>query len=134
MTRRSARIIFISTHRPADGNYPSTLVAGLAINPMNQAHLSRIALCRFQQLLTEEPAGDAASSMTDCCRKLCGPFATQLLADSALMRETGLDGMDADTRRGLLARYEPAVSNPYAQEIAAWLRGEYVFDPQCLTT
>src|SRR5260370_28423797 len=121
---------------PSAGGWelPVDLVAGLAINPMNQAYLSRIALCRFQHLLTEEPAGDAASSMTDCCRKLCGPFATQLLADSALMRETGLDGMDADTRRGLLARYEAAVSNPYAQEIAAWLRGEYVFDPQCLTT
>jgi hyaluronoglucosaminidase len=114
--------------------FPVDLVAGLAINPMNQAHLSRIALCRFQQLLTEGPGGDATSPMTACCRKLCGAFATQILADSTLMRETGLDEMDADTRRELLARYEPAVSNPCAQEIAAWLGDEYVFDPLCLTT
>jgi hypothetical protein len=36
--------------------------------------------------------------------------------------------------RSLLNAYEAEKSNPYAQEIAAWLRGEYQFDPQCLTT
>jgi hypothetical protein len=37
-------------------------------------------------------------------------------------------------RRRLLDFYETQESNPHAQEIAAWLRGEYAFDPQCLTT
>ena len=49
------------------------------------------------------------------------------------MQKTGLARMDDETRRTLLARYEP-MADPYAQEIAAWLRGEYVFDPQCLTS
>jgi hypothetical protein len=114
---------------------PVDLVAGLAINPMNQAHLTRIALCRFQQLVVKHRAGDRASTLTDCCQDLVGPvFATQLQEDSALMQGTGLSRMDDDTRLRLLARYGPAQSNPYAREIAAWLRNEYLFDAQCLTT
>jgi hyaluronoglucosaminidase len=113
---------------------PVDLVAGLAINPMNQAHLTRIALCGFKRLLTRGPAGEPAPFMTDCCRTLCGSaFATQLRADNALMQMNGLNQMDAKTRQDLLDRYEPEVSNPYAQEIAGWLRNEYLFDPQCLT-
>jgi hyaluronoglucosaminidase len=103
------------------------LVAGLAINPMNQAHLTRFALVRFRRLL--------AKRETSGYRDLCGSeFASQLLMDAALFRETGLDQMDASTRRELLARYESVAQNPYAQEIVSWLRGDYVFDPQCLTT
>jgi hypothetical protein len=30
--------------------------------------------------------------------------------------------------------YEAEKTNPFAREVSAWLRGEYVFDPQCLTT
>ena len=46
----------------------------------------------------------------------------------------GLSGLNAENCRGLLARYEAEPSNDYASDIAAWLRGDYVFDPQCLTT
>jgi len=114
---------------------PAGQVAGLAINPMNQAHLTRIALCRFQQLLVKDRVGDRAPIVTDCCKDLGGPaFAMQLQEDSALMQAAGLSRMDDDTRLRLLARYGSAHSNPYAQEIAAWLRNEYLFDAQCLTT
>jgi hyaluronoglucosaminidase len=114
---------------------PVDLVAGIAINPMNQAYLSRIALCGFRRLFGAESSDEAESTMTDCCQRLCGPaFAAQLQEDGRLIQQTGLSKMNADTRLGLLARYEPAVSNPYAQEIAAWLRNDYEFDPQCLTT
>jgi hypothetical protein len=37
-------------------------------------------------------------------------------------------------RRSLLDIYGAQTTDPYAQEIAAWLRGEYAFDPQCLTS
>jgi hypothetical protein len=33
-----------------------------------------------------------------------------------------------------IERYAAIRCHPGAQEIAAWLRGEYTFDPQCLTT
>ena len=42
--------------------------------------------------------------------------------------------MGAEKRRTLLDFYGAVALSPYAQEIAAWLRGEYAFDPQCLTS
>jgi hyaluronoglucosaminidase len=119
---------------PAAGawNLPADGVAGVAINPMNQPYLSRIALRGFQNILTDGPGGDFLPSI---CRELCGPLiAGHLLADTDLFQNKGLAELDADTRRRLLGWYEEQQSNPFAAEIAAWLRGEYVFDPQCLTT
>jgi hyaluronoglucosaminidase len=112
---------------------PGDMVAGLAINPMNQAHLSRIALRAYQHLLAEPSAHRQV--LLDACQDLCGsPFAERLVTDSHLLQKTGLGVLDTDSRRGLLNRYETQRSNPYAQEITAWLRGEYTFDPLCLTT
>jgi len=112
---------------------PAGLVAGLAINPMNQPYLSRIALCGYQYLL-EEPTG-RRQLFPDACRHLCNsPLAEQLVADVNLLQKTGLNQLDTDTRRRLLDWYGRQGFNPYAQEIADWLRGDYVFDPQCLTT
>jgi hypothetical protein len=113
-------------------NLPADRVSGVAFNPMNQPHLSRIALRGFQNMLTEGPGGD---SLTSICRELCGPvIAERLLADIHLLQNNGLAQLDADTRRRLLNWYEKQLSNPFAEEVAAWLRGEYAFDPECLTT
>jgi hypothetical protein len=113
-------------------NLPADRVSGVAFNPMNQPHLSRIALRGFQNILTRGPG---AGCLPSICRELCGPsIAALLLADIDLLENTGLAALDADVRRCLLNRYQEQQSNPYAAEIAAWLRGEYVFDPQCLTT
>ena len=57
----------------------------------------------------------------------------RLLADIDLLQNSGIAGLDADTRRTLLDWYA-GESSPYAQEITAWLRGDDAFDPQCLTT
>jgi len=46
-------------------------VAGLAINPMNQPHLSRIALCGYRHLLTERRGRQQV--LAAICRNLCGP-------------------------------------------------------------
>jgi hyaluronoglucosaminidase len=119
---------------PAAGawNLPAERVAGVAFNPMNQPHLSRIALRGFKNILTEGPGRDFLPSI---CRELCGPLvAEHLLADIDLLQNKGLAELDADTRRRLLNWYERQRSNPYAEEVAAWLREEYAFDPQCLTT
>jgi hyaluronoglucosaminidase len=110
---------------PADG------VAGLAINTMNQAHLSRIALSGYKQLL-EDPSEQVR--LSNVCRPLAGAsFAERLVADRDLFQLKGLEQIDANTRERLLGLYETMKTNPYAQEVSAWLRGEYVFDPQCLT-
>jgi hyaluronoglucosaminidase len=119
---------------PAAGvwNLPADRVAGVAFNPMNQPHLSQIALRGFKNILTEGPGRDSLPSI---CRELCGPLVAQhLLADIDLLQNKGLAELDGGTRRRLLNRYETQPSSPFAEEVAAWLRGEYAFDPQCLTT
>jgi hypothetical protein len=115
-------------------NLPTGLAAGLAINPMNQANLSRIALCGYRNLLAKQPRREGWQDLPEICRTLCGSLvAERILADIRLFQNTGLTELDANTRRSLLARYGMEESNPYAQEIAAWLRGGYAFDPLCLT-
>jgi hyaluronoglucosaminidase len=112
---------------------PEDKVAGLAINPMNQPYLTRIALCGYQHLLKKRPG--AHSVLPEVCQELCGsPFSERLLTDLAALQSTGLSKLDADQRNTLLGWYEAQAADPYAQEIAGFLRGEYVFDPQCLTT
>lgn len=112
---------------PSRWNLPTELVKGLAINPMNQPHLTRIALCRFRRLLGQEP-------MPADCLSLCGPIvAAQLQSHGELMQKGGLRQIDPDTRSQLLAICESVESNSYAKEIAGWLHHEYQFDPGCLT-
>jgi hypothetical protein len=107
--------------------------AGLAVNPMNQPHLSRIALLGYRYLLGEGP--DLPSVLPGFYRELAGLRVAELLSeDLRLLQNEGLSRLDEVTRRRLLERYESATGNPYADEIAAFLRGEYVFDPQCLTS
>jgi hypothetical protein len=66
---------------------------------------------------------------------LAGPRLAELLSeDLELLQNEGLNRLDAATQQRLLDRYLSEIGNPYADEVAAFLRGEYVFDPQCLTS
>jgi hyaluronoglucosaminidase len=77
---------------PSAGSWslPADRVAGLAINPMNQPYLSRIALCAYRHLLAQANPAPASESgrrqvLSEICRNLCGqPFAQRLLADLVL--------------------------------------------------
>jgi hypothetical protein len=114
-------------------NLPADGMGGFAVNPMNQPHLSRIALCAYRHVFMYGP--QQQDIMPAILRSLCGQsLAEQLGADIDLFRDVGLSALDGTTRRRLVNRYEADESNPYARDIAAWLRGEYVFDPQCVTS
>jgi hyaluronoglucosaminidase len=105
-------------------------VAGFAVNPMNQPYLSRIALAGYQLLLS----GARGILLSDAAYEVCGrSFADRLLEDAHLLQTRGLAGLGSEARAALLGRYACDAGNPYAQEISSWLRGEYAFDPQCLT-
>ena len=122
---------------PAAGSWrlPADQVAGLAINPMNQPHLSRIALLGYRRLLATAAPAERRQALREICTSLCGqPLAQHLLQDIGLLQDAGIAELDGETRRRLLDFYAAETSDPYAQEIAAWLRGEYAFDPQCLTS
>jgi hyaluronoglucosaminidase len=116
-------------------NLPVSLAAGLAINPMNQAHLARIAMSGYQSLLAQASGACGSPGFAEICRTLCGPLVGKLIVENAAaFKNIGRGGLDAEERRFLLDRYEAKPPNEYAGDIAAWLRGDYVFDPQCLTT
>jgi hyaluronoglucosaminidase len=113
---------------------PAQCVAGVAFNPMNEAYLSRLALSGFRALLDADPTERVASVLAAACETQCGATVAALLReDLAIFQTAGLDNLDAAARDEMVARYQPHAANSYAAEVLGWLRGEYQFDPLCLT-
>lgn len=98
-------------------------IAGFAINPMNQPNLSRVPLAVYG-------TGDLDSQL----RAICGPaLGAALLDDLDLFQNRGLNTIDRAARERLIDKYRVFEPNESAIEIGAWLRGEFEFDPNCLT-
>lgn len=114
---------------PLSGRSPALgdLLEGHLCNPMNQALLSLPALCGLAHLHGRPGLGDQALEEV-----LGAAVMRRLHVDGPVFEHEGLTGLDDDRRRELAAGYE-ALPGAAAQEIAQWLRGEYVFDPACLT-
>jgi hypothetical protein len=108
--------------------------AGHAVNPMNQAWLSRIAIASLADSYAEGEAYDPQASCRTACRRYCGEdLGAALLADLPLFQDKGLSGLDDAARQALIARYRAFAGSPYASEVADWLGGGYAFDPSCLS-
>ncbi|MES2675900.1 MAG: beta-N-acetylglucosaminidase domain-containing protein [Pseudomonadota bacterium] len=109
-------------------------VAGHALNPMNQAWLSQIALASLPRAYAEQNNYNATHALTEICVQLCGEKLTEvLLQDIPLLQEKGLGKFTAEEKNDLISRYASFAKNPFCDEILAWLNGEYIFDPACLT-
>lgn len=106
--------------------------AGHFLNPMNQCSLSRIPILG---ILQQYEAGHSDGDwLTTASRSLCSPeLAERLMADCALFQNTGLRAMTAAQNADLQQRYAAFAGQAYADEVLAWLRGEFAFDPACLT-
>ncbi len=101
----------------------ATWTAGQAINPMNQAYLSQIPL----RALT------SGSSLYEAAYNLGGDtFARYLVEDMAAFQDEGLDFLSVERKDFLIDRYI-GLQTPQSQELVDWLKGEYPFDPACLT-
>ncbi len=111
---------------PLPGRDPALpdAVSGHFCNPMNQAGLSRYPLTGLAALYGHDAPGLEALYSPD--------FAARLADDQALFEQTGLDGL-GDPERARLAGIYDRLDDPAAAEVAGWLRGEYAFDPACLT-
>lgn len=110
------------------------LLAGHAVNPMNQAWLSRIPIRTLAESYRLGPDYDPEHAFTAACESLCGAaLGPQILRDLPLFQDRGLAGLDAPEREALIRRYARFADNPYAAELVAWLEGAYAFDPACLT-
>ena len=123
-------------HLRAFNNRPDRLAGlteGHAVNPMNQAWLSRIPLLSLSASYNLGRAYDPQAAFQTACRKLCGThLAEAIIADLPHFQDQGLDVITPSASRELIAKYK-GFDNPYAREIVAWLRLENAFDPACLT-
>jgi hypothetical protein len=110
--------------RPAD---IASWTHGHLANPMNQACLSRIALC------TSPACGQPLADLAQAVEYNCPRDLTELLLrDAQLFTDAGLDAMREPQREQLAGEYS-RIDHACAREVAGWLRGDYAFDPACLT-
>lgn len=117
-------------NRPAQ---MSELVSGHAINPMNQAYLSQIPLMTLAKSYQRQHSYSPSDAFIEVVRKLCSiELADAIIDDVSLFQDYGLKRLSTNTRQCLLEKYQ-AYNSPYAGEIVDWLKGEYVFSPECLT-
>ena len=119
--------------QPFQGRDPAVLghhCSGHLSNPMNQGYLSQLPL----YALARHYRSGENPSLAQAAQALCPPpLAALLIRDAALFQQQGREALDEATRMQLLAQYDQAALGPMAEEVVAWLRGDYVFDPACLT-
>lgn len=103
------------------------VLAGHLCNPMNQGLLSLPAVAGLAALYGRAQGGD------DWLGEVLGAATWERLrGDRQEFLSVGLDAM-GDQRRRELAQCYAALPGEAAAEVAGWLRGEYTFDPACLT-
>ena len=102
-------------------------LTGHLCNPMNQGLLSLPALAGLSALYGA--AGGAGEWLPEV---LGVPLWQRLCADRATFQHAGRSGI-GEARCQTLARVYDALPGRAAEEVAGWLRGEYAFDPACLT-
>ena len=110
------------------------LLSGHAVNPMNQAWLSRIPLATLAESYRLGDSYDPDAAFEAACRRLCGPdLGAAISEDLPLFQDRGLTSLSEAERAALIERYGRFAGDPYAEELVAWLSNEYEFDPDCLT-
>lgn len=111
----------------------SDLVSGHAVNPMNQAHLSKIPLMTLTMSYQRQESYSPTEAFVEALQQLCpSQVADALIKDVSLFQDCGLNQLSDDIKENLIRKYR-AFDNPYAQEVVQWLEGDYLFSPECLT-
>ncbi len=98
----------------------SQQLAGHAVNPMNQPHLSQIPLWTLPQNYGQKDY-DATSALRLSVERHCPPaVAEALLQDLPLLQDQGLDDMGESQKKTLQAKYTELANiyrSPHAQEV-----------------
>lgn len=102
-------------------------LSGHLCNPMNQGLLSLPALSGLAQLY-----GNGGFEDVDLSRMLGPATWERLCRDGRAFEQEGLTGLGEARCEALAAEYAD-LPGAAAMEVAQWLRGEYRFDPACLT-
>jgi hypothetical protein len=103
------------------------LINGHFCNPMNQGLLSLPALLGLAELYGNGGLDESALS-----RVLGSSTWERLCRDKQKFETLGLSGLGEATRQALATEYAD-LPGAAAAEVTQWLRGEYAFDPACLT-
>lgn len=110
------------------------LLSAHAVNPMNQAFLSRIPALTLRDSYRLRGGYDANRAFELAAVEVLGPrFAARLGQDLADFQDAGLDGMTAE-RKGEHRRAYSAFDHPAAREIVAWLDGRYEVSRELVLT
>ncbi|MFC3714518.1 beta-N-acetylglucosaminidase domain-containing protein [Sphingoaurantiacus capsulatus] len=110
------------TGRPA-GIAPH--IAAHAINPALQPMLSCIPAITLAMSYAQGDAYQYAAAFLEAARAVAGPeIAAMLQADLLGLQDAGLDGMTAERKAKLRAKYA-AVDHACAREVVEWLDGRY---------
>lgn len=119
--------LHLKAFRPHAG---ADLVSGHAINPMNQAWLSKLSLLTFEASYRDGYSPQAA--LTEALKQEGCPseVSSRLGKDINDFHDRGLLELSAPE---LAALYSSLPSHPYRDEVVEWLTGKYEFDPACLT-
>jgi hypothetical protein len=108
-------------------------ISGHAVNPMNQAYLSKIPLMTlpwsYQRQEKYFPTEAFAESVTKICPE---NLAKVILEDIELFQEKGLNMLPEALKKDLIDKYE-SFQTPYSREIVRWLNNEYTLSSECLT-
>lgn len=111
----------------------SKWVSGHAVNPMNQAHISQIPLMTLTMSYQRQNHYSPSDAFVEAVERLCSAeLAHALVEDVSLFQDHGLEQLSTETKQYLTKKYE-AFDSPFADEIVQWLKGKYLFSPECLT-
>lgn len=129
--KRYAGFLHLSPFRQANSCLRE-LSNGHLSNPMNEAYLSQIPLWTLPRIYQSENMH--RNLLHEACQALCPvELALQLVRDAECFQFRGLDQMDDHLKAQLVSSYSRFREHPVAREVISWLRGEYAFDPACLT-
>lgn len=124
----AVRSNFLYTHKlSARSPALRPLLSGHLCNPMNQGLLSLPALSGLAELYGNGGLNSAALS-----RILGAATWERVSRDQRVFEHEGLSGLGPHRCQMLASEYS-GLPGPAAAEVAQWLRGEYSFDPACLT-
>lgn len=106
-------------------------IAGLAVNPMNEAFLSQIPLASLTDALVKPAEHNAHESFEKWSDHFLGKASQDLKNDVTIFEKQGLHDITADNKQALIEKYQ-ALSNEknksYIDELLEYLSGVYLSD------
>lgn len=131
---KASKYLHVEAFQGRDPRLSSILPAHI-VNPMNQCHLSRLALSTLPALYNDVNYNSVAACNAAQVSQLSFSMADVFAEDTTLFHQQGLDEIDEAQRLRLIEKYNrfAVAGEPAAIELCDWLNDGYKFDPACLT-